>query len=85
MSGGRHALIVRQWKLLLVLAATTQGRTLPSLTAEVGEGLHERTIRRDLEALSQVFTVTRQEVDGKVRYRIHPDVLLGELTRAGVV
>ena len=49
----RHTEIVRQWRLLLALEGRARGLTLSEAQQEAGDGVSERTIRRDFEALTQ--------------------------------
>ena len=47
----RHSEIVRQWRLLLALEGKSRGMTLSEAQGEAGDGVSDRTIRRDFEAL----------------------------------
>ena len=49
----RHTEIVRQWRLLLALEGRARGLTLADLQTAAGDGVSDRTIRRDLNALAQ--------------------------------
>lgn len=68
----RHAEIVRQWKVIRSLESKARGLTLAALREAVGGDVTERTIRRDLDALSQAgFTIqARKRDDGKTIYRL---------------
>ena len=61
----RHTEIVRQWRLLLALEGRARGLTLRELQEAAGEGVSERTIRRDLNALAQAgFPIEPTRVAG---------------------
>jgi predicted DNA-binding transcriptional regulator YafY len=70
----RHAEIVRQWKILRTLESRARGMTLAALRDAVGD-VTERTIRRDLDALSQAgFQIgTRKREDGKTVHKLDRD------------
>lgn len=79
----RHSEIVRQWRLLLALEGRARGLTLAELQEAAGEGVSDRTIRRDLTALSQAgFPVEAAKREGKTRYALNRDVF-GGLAAAG--
>ena len=66
----RHTEIVRQWRILLALEGKARGLTLAEAQAVAGEGVSERTIRRDLDALTQAgFTLRRPSETAKPRSR----------------
>jgi predicted DNA-binding transcriptional regulator YafY len=74
----RHTEIVRQWRLLLALEGHARGLTLGELQAAAGEGVSDRTIRRDLNALAQAgFPIESSRGDGKTRYTLNRDVFGG--------
>jgi predicted DNA-binding transcriptional regulator YafY len=74
----RHTEIVRQWRLLLALEGRARGLTLGELQAAAGEGVSDRTIRRDLNALAQAgFPIESSRGDGKTRYTLNRDVFSG--------
>ena len=62
----RHTEIVRQWRLLLAMEGRTRALTLTELQAAAGEGVSDRTIRRDLNALAQAgFPIETTRTDGR--------------------
>jgi len=80
----RHAEIVRQWRILLALEGRARGLTLTDLQEAAGEGVSDRTIRRDLTALAQAgFPIESSRVDGKTRYTLNREVF-GGLASAGL-
>lgn len=52
MPESRHAQIVRQWKVLLLLDAHQLGLTFLQLRQRLNAGVTERTLRRDIDALT---------------------------------
>jgi len=79
----RHTEIVRQWRLLLALEGRTRALTLTELQAAAGEGVSDRTIRRDLNALAQAgFPIETTRTDGRTRYTLNRDIF-GGLATAG--
>ena len=61
----RHTEIVRQWRLLLAMEGRARGLTLAELQEAAGEGVSDRTIRRDLNALAQAgFPIESSRADG---------------------
>jgi predicted DNA-binding transcriptional regulator YafY len=79
----RHTEIVRQWRLLLALEGRARGLTLADLQDAAGEGVSDRTIRRDLNALTQAgFPIESARTDGRTRYTLNRDVF-GGLAAAG--
>lgn len=71
----RHSEIVRQWRLLLALEGHARGLTLADLQRQAGEGVSDRTIRRDLNALTQAgFPIESAKTDGKTRYSLNREV-----------
>jgi predicted DNA-binding transcriptional regulator YafY len=79
----RHTEIVRQWRLLLALEGHARGLTLADLQAAAGEGVSDRTIRRDLNALAQAgFPIEPARIEGRTRYTLNRDVF-GGLAAAG--
>lgn len=59
----------RQWSVLRAVEAHHYGITIESLAEEAG--CHERTVRRDLEALDRAgFPLYTEEIDGEVRWRL---------------
>ncbi|HYB97490.1 MAG TPA: WYL domain-containing transcriptional regulator [Vicinamibacterales bacterium] len=74
----RHAEIVRQWRLLLALEGKSRGLTLAEATQTVGEGVSDRTIRRDFDALGQAgFPIETTKRDGKTYFCLNKDVFKG--------
>ena len=79
----RHTEIVRQWRLLLALESRARGLSLVELQAAAGEGVSDRTIRRDLNALAQAgFPIESARADGKTRFSLNREVF-GGLAAAG--
>jgi predicted DNA-binding transcriptional regulator YafY len=79
----RHTEIVRQWRLLLALEGRARGLTLADLQETAGDGVSDRTIRRDLNALAQAgFPIESARTDGKTRYTLNREVF-GGLAAAG--
>ena len=79
----RHTEIVRQWRLLLALEGRTRALTLTELQAAAGEGVSDRTIRRDLNALAQAgFPIETTRTDGRTRSTLNRDIF-GGLATAG--
>ena len=74
----RHTEIVRQWRLLLALEGRSRGMTLVEAQAEAGDGVSDRTIRRDFEALTQAgFPIETSKRDGKTVFLLNRDVFKG--------
>lgn len=74
----RHTEIVRQWRLLLALEGKARGLTLAEAQREAGEGVSDRTIRRDLEALTQAgFPIETGKRDGKTVFSLNREVFRG--------
>ena len=74
----RHTEIVRQWRILLTLEGKARGLTLAEAQAVAGEGVSERTIRRDLDALTQAgFPIEATKRDGKTAFTLNRDVFKG--------
>jgi predicted DNA-binding transcriptional regulator YafY len=74
----RHTEIVRQWRLLLALEGKSRGLTLAEAQAEAGDGVSDRTIRRDFEALTQAgFPIETAKRDGKTAFSLNRDVFKG--------
>jgi predicted DNA-binding transcriptional regulator YafY len=79
----RHAEIVRQWRILLALESRARGMTLAEAREAAGDGVSERTVRRDLSALAQAgFPIETEKRDGKTAYSLNRDVF-GGLATAG--
>ena len=74
----RHTEIVRQWRILLTLEGRARGLTLAEAQEVAGEGVSERTIRRDLDALTQAgFPIETTKRDGKTAFTLNRDVFKG--------
>jgi predicted DNA-binding transcriptional regulator YafY len=74
----RHGEIVRQWRILLALEGRARGMTLAEVQEAAGEGVSDRTIRRDLDALAQAgFPIDTDKRDGKTIYKLNRDVFRG--------
>lgn len=79
----RHGEIVRQWRILLALEGSTRGMTLADIREAAGDGVTERTIRRDLDALGQAgFPIDAARTDGVTRYSLDREIYRG-LSAAG--
>ncbi len=64
----RNAELVRQWEILRAVDAAHQGITVPKLAAL--QDVHQRTIRRDIEALSKAgFSLYDEKVNGTTMWR----------------
>ncbi len=74
----RHREIVRQWRLLLALEGKSRGLTLAEAQREAGDGVSDRTIRRDLDALTQAgFPIETEKHEGKTVFSLNRDVFRG--------
>ena len=74
----RHSEIVRQWRILLALEGRSRGLTLAEAQEIAGDGVSDRTIRRDLDALTQAgFPIETAKRDGKTTYLLNRDVFRG--------
>jgi predicted DNA-binding transcriptional regulator YafY len=74
----RHSEIVRQWRILLALESRARGLTLAEAQQIAGDGVSDRTIRRDLDALAQAgFPIDTAKRDGKTIYTLNRDVFRG--------
>src|SRR5829696_5088251 len=74
----RHTEIVRQWRILLALEGRARGLTLAAAQEVAGEGVSDRTIRRDFEALTQAgFPIETSKRDGKTTFSLNRDVFGG--------
>jgi predicted DNA-binding transcriptional regulator YafY len=79
----RHAEIVRQWRILLALEGRARALSLRDLQEAAGEGVSERTIRRDLNALAQAgFPIEPSKHAGKTHYSLNREIF-GGLASAG--
>lgn len=80
----RHGEIVRQWRLLVALEGGSRGLLLTDLQQAAGEGVSDRTIRRDLAALAQAgFPIESTRTEGRTRYSLNREVF-GGLAAAGL-
>jgi predicted DNA-binding transcriptional regulator YafY len=74
----RHTEIVRQWRLLLALEGKARGLTLAEAQEEAGDGVSDRTIRRDFEALTQAgFPIETGKRAGKTIFLLNREVFMG--------
>jgi len=74
----RHSEIVRQWRILLALESRARGLTLAEAQEIAGDGVTDRTIRRDLDALGQAgFPIETGKRDGRTIYTLNRDVFRG--------
>jgi len=74
----RHAEIVRQWRLLLALEGRARGLTLAEAQQAAGDGVGDRTIRRDFDALTQSgFPIEIGKREGKTVFSLNRDVFRG--------
>jgi predicted DNA-binding transcriptional regulator YafY len=79
----RHTEIVRQWRILLALEGKSRGLTLAEAQEVAGEGVSDRTIRRDFDALTQAgFPIETVKRDGKTTFTLNKDVF-GGMAAAG--
>jgi predicted DNA-binding transcriptional regulator YafY len=64
---------IRQWKILAFLEANGKA-TLQRLASELDDACHERTLRRDLDALGLAgFPIYDQREDGRTFWVLDPD------------
>jgi predicted DNA-binding transcriptional regulator YafY len=74
----RHSEIVRQWRILLALESRARGLTLAEAQEIAGDGVSDRTIRRDFDALAQAgFPIETSKRDGRTNYLLNRDVFRG--------
>jgi predicted DNA-binding transcriptional regulator YafY len=74
----RHTEIVRQWRLLLALEGRARGVTLAEAQQQAGDGVSDRTIRRDFEALTQAgFPIETAKRDAKTVFMLNREVFKG--------
>lgn len=78
MSPHRNLRLVRQLQLMRALAASS-GLSLNDCVKALDGRVTDRTVRRDLEALGEVFTLLRRRREGDVVYRLNPKDLLSDL------
>src|SRR5688572_24377662 len=74
----RHTEIVRQWRILLALEGRARGLTLAEAQEIAGDGVSDRTIRRDFDALAQAgFPIETAKRDGKTIFLLNREVFRG--------
>lgn len=74
----RHSEIVRQWRILLALEGRARGLTLTEAQEIAGDGVSDRTIRRDFDALAQAgFPIETIKRDGKTAYTLNREIFRG--------
>lgn len=74
---------MRQWRTLVALEGRARGMTLAEVREAAGDGVSERTVRRDLSALTQAgFPIETRKRDGRTVYFLNRDVF-GGLATAG--
>lgn len=74
----RHSEIVRQWRILLALEGRARGLTLAEAQDIAGDGVSDRTIRRDLDALAQAgFPIETGKRDGKTIFLLNREIFRG--------
>ena len=74
----RHGEIVRQWRILLALEGRARGLTLAEARDVIGDEVSERTVRRDLDALTQAgFPIETTKRDGKTAFTLNREVFRG--------
>jgi predicted DNA-binding transcriptional regulator YafY len=65
----RNAELIRQWDILRAIDAAHVGIAIPKLAAV--HGVHQRTIRRDLEALSKAgFPLYDERINGTTKWKL---------------
>jgi predicted DNA-binding transcriptional regulator YafY len=68
--------MVRQWQVVRAIEEARLGKTIAELAAEFS--VHQRTIRRDLEALQRAgFPLYDEKHDGATRWKLNRDVFKG--------
>ena len=78
----RSTEVIRQWEILRAIDGARHGIGIPKLAAEFG--VHQRTIRRDLEALCRAgFPLFDDKVNGTSRWRL-TDKPFKDLERLGM-
>lgn len=76
MARERNREIVRQWQVVRAIEEARLGKTIAELAAEFS--VHQRTIRRDLEALQRAgFPLYDDKRDGGTRWKLNRDVFKG--------
>ncbi|MGE3276269.1 MAG: helix-turn-helix transcriptional regulator [Vicinamibacterales bacterium] len=69
---------MRQWRIVLALEGRARGLTLADIRDAAGDGVTERTIRRDLDALAQAgFPIESARNGGPTRYSLNREVYRG--------
>jgi predicted DNA-binding transcriptional regulator YafY len=65
----RNSELIRQWEILRAIDAARNGIPIPKLAS--AEGVHQRTIRRDLDALSKAgFPLYDEQVNGTTMWKL---------------
>jgi predicted DNA-binding transcriptional regulator YafY len=65
----RNAELVRQWEILRSIDGARNGITIPKLAAD--RGVHQRTIRRDIDALCRAgFPLYDERIHGTVMWKL---------------
>ena len=77
---GRNTVVVRQWRILLLLR--TQPRTLLQMAHALD--VCTRTVRRDVDALSEVFPITSTNERGRGARTIYALAVMPEWPRDAV-
>src|SRR6476620_7793445 len=80
----RNSELIRQWEILRAIDAARNGIPIPKLASTAG--VHQRTIRRDLEALSKAgFPLYDEQVNGTTMWKLRAKPFRGlEETGLGV-
>jgi len=72
----RNREMVRQWQIVRAIEEARLGKTIAELAGEFS--VHQRTIRRDLEALQRAgFPLYDEKRDGTTRWKLNRDVFKG--------
>jgi predicted DNA-binding transcriptional regulator YafY len=72
----RNREMVRQWQIVRAIEEARFGRTIAELAAEFA--VHQRTIRRDLEALQRAgFPLYDEKRDATARWKLNRDLFKG--------
>ena len=80
----RNSELIRQWEILRAIDAARNGIPVPKLAA--AQDVHQRTIRRDLEALSKAgFPLYNEQINGTTMWKLRAKPFRGlEETGLGV-
>jgi predicted DNA-binding transcriptional regulator YafY len=72
----RNTELIRQWQILRAIDAARNGMSIAKLAAD--RDVHQRTIRRDLEALQKAgFPLYDDRVNGTTMWKMQPHALRG--------